>query len=124
MKVTVSLSGSEAGDVAVTAAEGGIGYWSQIDEYRPSRWFTGDGIHPDDVDDDFVFYGIAEQGRAGYDWENTIKVTPALIERGLQAFIDQDLGVYGFDPLDLETIDSTAADMLIQLGAFGEVRYG
>ena len=62
MKVEIAdLTGVECGDIAITAAEGGIGYWSVIDEYDYKRWAEEDqGI---EVADDFVFYTLEWEGR-------------------------------------------------------------
>lgn len=102
----------ECGDLAITAAEGGIGYWAVIDTYRPSRW---DAL---EVADDFVFYSIVDGDR---EFE-AIHVTPALILRGVRLMtgagwlrIDADM--------ELGELDAAEADAIIQYGAFGELVY-
>jgi len=57
------LSAQDAGDIAVTAAEGGTGYWGQIQSYEWKRW---DGKN--DLPDDFMFYNMAEYEAYGVGW--------------------------------------------------------
>lgn len=140
--IKVKITNAEAGDIAITAAEGGIGYWSQIDTYQWSRWVTPEGPNIE-VDDDFVFYTICEidEDEGGYKLQG-IDITPALIARGIQLFLDgvrntdkeraahSYLGEWNFEPrpfADMEEIammDSDEADAVIQLGAFGKLVYG
>jgi hypothetical protein len=142
-----------AGDIATTAAEGGIGYWSQIRSYRPRRWLDADG-KPKQVARDFVFYSIAERDEAGYAWNNPSlvhAVTPDVIQRGVNLFLTgrptsqaravtpilfgEDAparirGQVNFQPRpfadmeDLSAMDADEADCVIQLGLFGKLVYG
>jgi hypothetical protein len=104
------LTGAECGDIAITAAEGGIGHWSQIKDYQYARW-APDGGENIEVDDDFVFYRIGEwfepkhqEPQSGeeramnaawgelrapghYDFKNGHDITPRLIRRGLKLAI-------------------------------------
>ena len=144
MQVTIAdLTGKESGEIAITAAEGGIGYWSQIQPdpgYKYTRWMPdnpdgslGDAI---EVPDDFVFYRIAplNDDEDGYDEDKTIEVTPALIKRGFEVGYNapRDKGGWMVQALVAGTsredwtseIDSEGADMLIQFGAFGELVWG
>jgi hypothetical protein len=154
------LTGAECGDIAITAAEGGIGYWSIIDAYRFNRWqyhpaetiwgyhecqkCLGDvveDIHNPDTDDDFgrsfevpddfVFYAIHEDIHDDGTYRGgPFDITPALIRRGFELGLTEarpDL-IKRLLSLPREDwtgeIDSTAADVIIQLGALGEIRYG
>lgn len=115
INVPRTLNGEQAGDIAIAAAEGGIGYWATLDSYRPSRW---DGI---DVSEDFVFYTVVS------DDDDSCDVTPALIARGIGMYLN---GTDGFDGRwkyadieGFEYMDALEADCVIQLGVFGEVRY-
>lgn len=67
-----------AGDIAITAAEGGIGYWSQIEEYDYRRW-TGtedDDFASIEVPRDFVFYRIhrINNSESGYEADCVIQL--------------------------------------------------
>lgn len=119
-----------AGDIAITAAEGGIGYWSQIDSYKPSRWTAGEYDNPRRVPRTFVFYSLAEQAddEKGYDWTKPVAITPEVIQRGVNLFLTGVPGNFdarGFaDMSDLSAMDSAEADAVIQLGVFGKLVYG
>ena len=141
------LTGAEAGDIAITAAEGGINYWAVLDQYKYERWSPDEGNI--DVPDDFVFYSIV-RGREGAGWYRPpIKVTPALIAEGIRLFLsgvpytleeqkryskswgaDHPVPVWKFEPrpfADMEefgAMDAMEADCVIQLGAFGELVFG
>lgn len=134
MKVIVErdLSTATCGDIAITAAEGGIGYWSVIDSYQWKRWQADpldDSAGNAEVDEDFVFYTLREMdgddretglGR-GYD------ITPQLIRRGIQLFLTGagDFEGRPFDDMeDWGMMDSDEADCVVQLGCFGELVYG
>lgn len=130
------LTGAECGDIATTAAEGGIGYWSQIEHYDWRRWTKpDDSLDNIDVPADFVFYTIwqLKPDERGYDMAKPIDITPALIRRGFETGLKADLNKGGWAfagllkvPRDDWTgeIDSDIADLIIQFGAFGEVVYG
>ena len=129
------LSGSDCGDVAITAMEGGIGYWAQAEEYDWKRW-APDYLHESyikgevqsaniDVPDDFVFYTIRDE-------ENPeaapIDVTPELIRQGVELFlrgVPNNFVARAFaDMTEIGAMDANEADCVIQLGAFGELVYG
>ena len=125
MKVIVErdLSTATCGDIAITAAEGGIGYWSVILRYDYGRWCDEESSGCSEVPEDFVFYTIRDEaGMPGlYD------ITPALIRRGIQLAVST--GGLRADLLeqlhgDFDEIDSEVADCVVQLGCFGEVVYG
>lgn len=112
------LTSADAGDIAITAAEGGIGYWSIIDEYNWKRW---DGVNT--LPDDFVFYTLRE-----IDNPDGVDITVALIRRGwlrlLERWEKRSLNPFGFDPRDSGTWDTNVCDIIVQLGLFDEVVYG
>jgi hypothetical protein len=125
------LTAAECGDIAITAAEGGIGHWSQIESYKPSRW--EDGTRDDDGtnDPEFVFYTIREDVNDNGLYEGEpIDITPSLIRRGFEPAIDEARPDLVRRLLNLARedwtgeIDADAADVIIQLGALGEIRYG
>jgi hypothetical protein len=136
MKVIVErdLSTATCGDVAITAAEGGIGYWSVIDKYKWTRWVNDEesfGPGSLEVPEDFVFYTITYADYAGpmtsEECQRSVDITPALIRRGIQLFLTGAGNFEGrmFDDMDdFAAMDSNEADCVIQLGCFGEVIYG
>lgn len=126
IKTTIEVSTAVLGDIAITAAEGGlqgIGGWAQIDSYRPSRWTDDDG--PLTVPEDFVFYTILVESGGDWDWADPeaqrFDITPELIARGIGVFLRQG---HFADPTDLAAMDANEADLVIQYGCFGEQVYG
>lgn len=111
------------GDIAITAAEGGIGHWAVIDEYKPSRWVLDyvSGAQNVSVPEDFVFYTIQ--------FENptddkppflTAEITPELLAKGLGLL----MRVRPFTDTDqISEADALAADEIVQYGVFGELVY-
>lgn len=108
-------------DIAITAAEGGTGYWAQIYEYDWKPWdsITDDVMLPDC----FLFYTIAEldERQVGYDWDNPMDITAGVIRRGVALAVEQGYTSYAHLEDDLDAI---LADVIIQHGVFGEVIYG
>jgi hypothetical protein len=137
MKIEVpDLTGAECGDIAITAAEGGTGYWAQIESYDWKRWSHEDSSMGNiEVADDFVFYRIAPlyPDESGFDWSQAQDVTPAWIragfERGLVAARDrggwaiQDLMSVAREDWTGE-IDSNCADLIFQFAFYGEIVWG
>jgi len=147
VKVERDLSTADCGDIAITAAEGGINYWARfVDGYDYRRWspvtYSGDGSYSPDgqgnteVPEDFVFYTI-------WSPEGTFEVTPELIARGVQLVLtgipmpEEDKVAHpalanvrwNFEPRafaddDFAAMDADEADWVIQLGAFGKLVYG
>jgi hypothetical protein len=125
------LTGAECCDIAVTAAEGGIGYWSRIDEYDWHRWAVSDTGVNREVDDNFVFYTIRfENPTTDAPPDLSADITPALIRRGLQIAITAARKDLVADILNgpredwMDNLDSDSADCIIQCGVFGEVVFG
>lgn len=108
-------NGYDCGDIAVTAAEGGIGYWAMIDRYDWRNW---DGR---DVPENYVFYSVVDVEGPRYEGEDWLPVTPAVIRRGLNLYRVQVEELR--DPTDIGAMDAGEADCVIQFGLFGEVRY-
>ena len=134
------LTAEEAGNIVITAAEGGIGYWSQIQPdpgYAYTRWMPdlpdGSMGEPISVPDDFVFYRIAalNEDEDGYDRGKLYDITPALVRRGLEIAMSKarhDLVkdvVLGCAREDWTgEIDADGADAIIQCGVYGEIIWG
>lgn len=129
----IEFDGGVAGDIAITAAEGGIGYWAVIDHYDWKRWtepseYVGDSIK---VADDFVFYNIVDLDAPADDPVRAflpIVVTPALLLRGITLYLNgvkDNFQARPFDDMeDLAAMDAAEADCVVQLGAFGRLIYG
>ncbi len=126
-------------DVFVTALEGGIGYWSQASAYH---WSAEDGscdldgfyaevydVEANDgvarrIDADVIAHGISliSQAKAPYYDPNGFGTQCAPVEY---------LGKYEADMIrnashsnDGGEIDSSLADVIVQVGLFGKVVYG
>jgi hypothetical protein len=118
-----------AGDIAITAAEGGIGYWSVIDEYKPSRWTVSEGYYSANlkVSRDFVFYTVREDAGNGLLTDPGLVVTPKVIQRGVDLFlagVPDNFEARFFADRDLSMMDAAEADSVVQLGLFGKLVYG
>jgi hypothetical protein len=108
------ITTEEAGDIAITAAEGGINYWARVRRYDWERW-DGKG----DMPADFIFYTIEdiEEARLG-----RFNVTVKTIKTGYRLMIKAGYNLY--DPDDPAGMDAGEADMVVQFGLFGKVVYG
>lgn len=117
------ITSEECGDLAVTAAEGGIGYWAQMETYEWRRWHGSD--NPADalpVADDFVYYTIHALSEDESEFNGpAVDVTPALIKRGFGLYREQGRTLDTDGP---SYLDADAADVIVQLGVYGKVVYG
>lgn len=129
-------------DILITAVEGGIGYWSQADEYRaaPERPAAERGVtlyipaHEVDAADYRlpVGHGLIES------WGDeipacTVRVDLDAIAAGVGLITRGEAGVHS-DYIgdifaaslhnDSGDIDATAADLIVQAAIFGRVIYG
>ena len=111
IQTQIEVSTAVLGDVAITAAEGGIGYWSQIiSGYRPSSWADTE------VPEDFVFYEIVENEPSGMlDPNTSVFITPELLANGL-AHVLRERHIE-----DISEVDAAVADEIVQYGVFGEL---
>ncbi len=121
----LDFDGIIAGDIAVTAAEGGTGYWAQIEEYKPSNW------EGKNVPMCFGFYVMHEwqDEVEPYGWNGpALTLTPAVIRRGIELYLTGVPGNFEGRPFedmeDLAAMDADEADCVVQLGFFGELVYG
>ncbi len=138
MKIEVpDLTSQECGDIAITAAEGGTGYWAQIESYDFKRWCPSENTALDciDVPDDFVFYRIAplSPNEMNYEWDKAQDVTPAWIRMGFERAMEAPFnkgGWFAKGLLDVPRedwtgeIDSDGADLIFQFAFYGEVTWG
>ena len=105
----------------VTAVEGGISYWADIEEYECEGFFDGSpGTVRAAITDRYDDTGVI--------WE----VSPADIAVGLERLLDGTVAVndtirgWIWQELcgNIGSIDADAADCVVQAALFGEVRYG
>ena len=118
-----NLTDKECGDVAITAAEGGIGYWCRIDSYDYHRWWDVEGGSHKSLPAGFVFYTVREDPDDDGSYKGKpINVTAALLRRGYRLFVEggrrlEDTGGPSY-------ADADEADVIMQFGCLGEIVYG
>jgi hypothetical protein len=118
-----NLTDRECGDLAITAAEGGIGYWSRIDSYDYTRWSDVESGSRKSLPAGFVFYTIREDPDDDGSYKGKpIDITTTLLRRGYKLFIEQGRRLE--DQGGPSYADATEADVVVQFGCFGEVVYG
>jgi hypothetical protein len=129
-------------DVAIVAAEGGIGYWSSCTRYRWSKDGSLDNMlpfpelrivaseSPEDFDGELL-PGVKSEKTDDMGLEVTI--TADTIRKGL-SLIEQRDDICGSDMRkliigasktnDAGDIDADAADVIVQAGIFGKLVFG
>lgn len=134
--VPTEITMEDLKNISITACEGGIGYWAVMTKgaerghatYQTHATFEiepeGDG-EPDSTWADWV--GISKNRPKPL--PTPIVVTPNVLLRGLQLYCDgryfTDGTIRQRDPRAvLEDLDSDNADVIVQLGCFGEVVFG
>lgn len=125
------------GDIISTALEGGIGYWSAAHQYqyvdelrsdRPVRVCVGK------QQGDQARATVQELDEDGYDFEGPIhEITLDTIAHGIQLILDGKAGVnqriksniyLANAENDAGYIDADDADVIVQAGVLGEIKYG
>jgi hypothetical protein len=110
-------------DIFNTALEGGIGYWSQCSEYH---WWKVEGDY--DGPDVKGFYATIHD-----EDEDTFRIDRTVVAKGLNLAATEwrDKLYWSSDKPPLVVTDDTDwdydagdADMIVQLGLFGDVVYG
>lgn len=121
-------------NVSITALEGGIGYWSQLNGrfkgYQTEGTFVltpNDGEDPDDPEtwehdnhpqtwSEFIHGERGKSDRPNVDLDHReITVTPQLLLEGIEMWLQLSA------KHDLEDIDAGDADCMVQYALFGEV---
>lgn len=112
------MNNRQAADIAITAAEGGTGYWAQIDNtIRPYPF-----PEQDEYPDDFVFYTFNYDDIFQMDIESSTDITPKLIKEGYRIATEKGHRWSSVDVYtDPEYADADDADVIVQYGVFGEV---
>ena len=116
-------------DIFTTAIEGGINYWSWTDEYK---WMNEDGS-----DDFYNFFALIEETDNGPKHIVDRKTVVRGYELATESFQGDEICWSTSAPLSKKKIlspsyvdedswdfDAGDADIIIQLGLFGEVVYG
>jgi len=117
----LELSDKEVVNIYTTALEGGIGYWAVCDEYKWQHLYEdwdNDIVKPLDPDQVLVVLSDTEEN----DFEN-VELTPAKIRAGAKLLIEQFPHMYQIVDNEFH-VDADGADLIVQLGLFGEVVYG
>lgn len=90
-------------DILVTAIEGGIGYWADVEAYSPANGLAT-------IRD-------AEEG-------HVFKLTAGELTAAAKKVVELYPTSIGAEYIRQEDIDAEAADMIVQVACFGEVVYG
>ena len=132
--IALDLTSQDVIDIMTTAAEGGIGYWSQIDVYKWSAWYE-DGwkvkgsnlmpVMPKNLEPDYELLrlrldpGMVEKGEPN-PW---IKVTPRMLTHAAEKALIEYPHMVTLENDALE-YDADGADVIVQIATLGEVVYG
>lgn len=108
----ISISDELAGDIIITAVEGGIEYWANIAEYRPFEKPVSAIIEYYDEEDNHQ--------------ETTLDY--ALIRKGIDVVLNSPYMGGIPDVLaslfDQRLLDANVADVIVQAGIFGDLVFG
>ena len=123
LAVTLQITEQLVESICITALEGGIGYWAVIDtneeEYEKCK-----KKYPDLAYSQIVARMLLDGGNfVAYDaedWEELLgSFTIKNLLRGIRLYVKAT-----GDSKDLEYLDASACDQIIQYGLFGELVYG
>jgi hypothetical protein len=128
-------------DLLITATEGGVNYWcedlhvvlrpSGDDIKKVEDWFVANDSNGIEYLKDVslqilaggtVLFMEIEDDHKDNEAEYTLTLQKVL--RGIQIFTNKGMTESDHLKLDLENMDANDADLLIQYGLFGEVRFG
>jgi hypothetical protein len=131
-EIKKSVTDENVKDIIDTGAYGGITYWATepTDEEfaglpEGKTWTIAEGF------DDFPFGGrevdevhylSADDIREAY--RKLLDIDQPYVNRELYGYISDSWLEREDDGIDLSYIDASAADVIIQLAALGEIRYG
>lgn len=117
MKVSaVELDDNDVVEIFITAMEGGIGYWAVADEYKWRHLYADDDCtQAISLGDDYVLAVLSDA--EGEDFKD-LKLTPFHIRRGVNWMLNSDYYI------NINDIDASVADNIVQAGLFDEVVYG
>jgi len=109
--------------IAVTAAEGGVNYWARTDGYT--------GRFLDVIEENpqtqwplcFSFFNIIFENPISDEPPFlTAAITPQVLMNGIRLFLEQGRTFYDME--EFGAMDADEADVIVQLGLFGEVVFG
>lgn len=107
MKITVELDDQIIIDVFNTAMEGGVNYWADFDEYQ----WLGLGLE--------FFATVRDMEDEDAEW---LRVDAETIRKGLTLAAKKGRREVG--TIFAEDYDAYDADVIVQLGLFGEIVFG
>ena len=118
MKISaVELDDTDVVEIFITAMEGGIGYWAVADNYKWMHLYNDDTYRTAiSLGDDYVLAVLSDT--EGDDFKD-LKLTPSVIRRGVKWVMNNRP-----DLININDIDATAADAIVQAGLFDEIVYG
>lgn len=127
IKRTITLTEEDVEDLVVTALEGGIGYWACLDN-RGQRFKDAPKDEPVSITaskilmdgGDLMFLDNDDRRSR---WSFSI----GKLMEGIKLYIEQGHDVYNVfsgDEVDMGMCDVECADIIFQLGMFGELVYG
>lgn len=117
----VELSDYDVVCIAVTAAEGGINYWSRMVRYRPSEWFDPVADHGVALCDATPLMTIMYEN-PNEDGLLVSTITPEMIRLGVERLLNSGRRFYDME--EIGGMDAMEADLVIQQALFGDVIYG
>lgn len=93
-------------DIVITAVEGGTNYWAQSSGYKPNEGKV-------------TLWEMDEEGKP----VNVHKVDLSVIRKGLKIALESEYEHIRIIAVT-DILDAEEADVVVQLGLFGEVVYG
>jgi hypothetical protein len=121
MQTKHKLTSEDLSDLVCTAMEGGISYWARANSYKNPSKVKVEYKHIDlCLIDDNHGVMIADADRDGA--FDPFLLCPSVIEKGLDKL--QELYPDRYARVLEGQYDAEDADVLIQLGAFGEIVFG
>jgi hypothetical protein len=108
-------------DIIITACEGGIGYWSQLETYNGPAIDEGVGLPlkiREDLDGQYGEWMTLDLEQVALGFQRLVAERPdhPCTRRMVQAIVNYDNGNYDYDADD--------ADAIVQYGVLGSWTYG
>jgi hypothetical protein len=108
-------------DIIITACEGGIGYWSQLETYNGPAIDEGAGLPlkiREDLDGQYGEWMTLDLEQVALGFQRLVAERPdhPCTRRMVQAIVNYDNGNYDYDADD--------ADAIVQYGVLGSWTYG
>lgn len=114
--ITYSLTAEEIEDIMVSAIEGGIGYWAQLDNDDDSVWRETKGMPASQRATEILLAG----GEIKFIDTESDEICTLTLDKLFAGYVGYTEEYdFGWDDLDAEV-----ADGIIQYAIFGEIQYG